>query len=38
MEGPIADITEQVPVILVGLPANLTPFAFLALPASSDYR
>lgn len=22
MEGPIADITEQVPVILVGLPAN----------------
>ena len=36
MEGPVADVTQQVAVILVGLAAILAPFALLALPTTAD--
>jgi len=36
VEGPVTDVTQQVPVILIGLSAVLAPLALLALPAAAD--
>lgn len=32
----VTNVTEQISVVLVGLPANLTPFALLTLPTGPD--
>ena len=36
MVSPVADVTQQVPVLVAGLAAVLTGFALLALPAAAD--
>ena len=38
MEGAVADVAQQVAVVLVGLPAVLAPLALLALPTAADDR
>ena len=38
MEGAVANVAQQVAVVLVGLPTDLTPLALLALPAPANDR
>ena len=36
MEGPVANVAEQEPLLAAGLATVLAPLAFLALPAHPD--
>ena len=38
VEGAIADVAEEEPVLVVGEPTILAPLALLALPAGTNHR
>ena len=38
VEGPVADVAQEEPVLVVGRPADLAPLALLALPSGPDHR